>query len=119
MLAVFSYLVGECLEVFMDDFSIFGDSFDLCLRNLERTLQKCIEVNLVLSWEKSHFMVQEGIVLGHVISKKGIAVDRAKIDAISKLPLPTTVKQIRSFLGHVGFYHRFIKNFSQISKPLS
>jgi hypothetical protein len=64
-------------------------------------------------------MVQEGIVLGHVISKQGIAVDKAKIDAISKLPPPTTVKQIRSFLGHVGFYRRFIQNFSQISKPLS
>ena len=75
MLAIFSDLVGECLEVFMDDFSVFGDSFDHCLKNLERTLQKCIEVNLVLSWEKSHFMVQEGIILGHIISKKGIVVD--------------------------------------------
>ncbi|GJV75884.1 reverse transcriptase domain-containing protein, partial [Tanacetum coccineum] len=68
---------------------------------------------------KSHFMVKEGIVLGHKISKKGIEVDKAKIDVIAKLPHPTTVKGIRSFLGHVGFYHRFIKDFSKISRPMT
>ena len=72
----------------------------------------------MLSWEKSHFMVQEGIVLGHIVSKKGIEVDKAKVELISKLPPPTSVKQIRSFLGHVGFYRRFIKEFSKISRPL-
>ena len=63
-------------------------------------------------------MVQEGIVLGHIISKKGIEVDRAKVELISKLPPPTSIKQIRSFLGHIGFYRRFIKDFSKISHPL-
>ena len=64
-------------------------------------------------------MVQEGIVLGHWISSRGIEVDKEKIEAIEKLPPPSSVKGIRSFLGHAGFYRRFIKDFSQIAKPLS
>ncbi|ERN04558.1 hypothetical protein AMTR_s04509p00000770, partial [Amborella trichopoda] len=102
----------------MDDFSIYGDSFGVCLENLERVLARCEETNLVLNWEKCHFMVQEGIVLGHKVSSKGIEVDKAKLEVIEKLPAPTTVKGIRSFLGHAGFYRRFIKDFSKVSKPL-
>ncbi|GJU45625.1 reverse transcriptase domain-containing protein [Tanacetum coccineum] len=69
-------------------------------------LKRCEDTNLVLNWEKCHFMVKEGIVLGHKISKSGIEVDRAKVDVIAKLPHPTTVKGVRSFLGHAGFYRR-------------
>ncbi|KAK8670034.1 hypothetical protein V6N13_104800 [Hibiscus sabdariffa] len=118
MTAIFSDMNEDYLEIFMDDFSTFGDNFDSCLSNLEKVLTRCEESNLVLNWEKCHFMVDEGIVLGHKISSRGMEVDRAKIDVISKLPLPTTVKGIRSFLGHARFYRRFIKNFSKISKPL-
>ncbi|KAK1612107.1 hypothetical protein QYE76_035780 [Lolium multiflorum] len=80
---------------------------------------RCEETNLVLNWEKCHFMVNEGIVLGHKISERGIEVDRAKVEAIEKMPYPRDVKGIRSVLGHAGFYRRFIKDFSKISKPLT
>nr|GFC86010.1 DNA-directed DNA polymerase [Tanacetum cinerariifolium] len=69
--------------------------------------------------ENSHFMVKEGIVLGHKISKDGIEVDKAKVDVIAKLPHPTTVKGIRNFLGHAGFYGQFIKVFSKIARPMT
>ena len=119
MMAIFSDMVEKTIEIFMGDFSVMGDSFDNCLANLRAVLARCEETNLVLNWEKCHFMVQEGIVLGHRISARGIEVDRAKIEAIEKLPPPSSVKGIRSFLGHAGFYRRFIKDFSQIAKPLS
>jgi len=107
------------MEVFMDDFSIFSSSFDDCLANLSNVLKKYEEVNLVLSWKKSHFVVQEGIVLGHKVSKKGIEVDKPKIDLISNLSVPTFVKQVRSFVGHAAFYSSFIKDFSKVARPLT
>ncbi|GJQ92374.1 reverse transcriptase domain-containing protein, partial [Tanacetum coccineum] len=98
MVAIFHDMIKKTMEVFMDDFLVFGDSFSSCLSNLDMMLKRCEDTNLVLNWEKCHFMVKEGIVLGHKISKNGIEVDRAKVDVIAKLPPPTTVKGIRSFL---------------------
>ena len=79
----------------MDDITVYGGSFEECLINLETILYRCIEKNLVLNWEKCHFMVSHGIVLGHILLEKGIEVDKEKIDLISKLPPPTNVKTVR------------------------
>nr|GEW13762.1 reverse transcriptase domain-containing protein [Tanacetum cinerariifolium] len=90
MMAIFHDMIEKTMEVFMDDFS-----------------------------EKSHFMVKEGIVLSHNISKNRIEVDKVKVDVIAKLPHPTTVKGIRSFLGHAGSYRRFIQDFSKIARSMT
>nr|GEX00174.1 reverse transcriptase domain-containing protein [Tanacetum cinerariifolium] len=95
MMAIFHDMIEQTMEVFMDDFSVFGNSFSTCLTNLEKMLKRTQNL------------------------KKGIEVDKAKIEVISKLPHPTTVKGIRSFLGHAGFYRSFIKDYSKISRPMT
>nr|GEV91656.1 reverse transcriptase domain-containing protein [Tanacetum cinerariifolium] len=119
MVVIFHDMVEKSKEVFMDDFSVFRDSFSSCLSNLDKMLKRCEDTNLVLNWEKCYFMVKEGIILGHKISKSGIEVDRAKVDVIAKSPPPTTVKGIRSFLGHASFHQRFIQDFSKIARPMT
>ncbi|RVX06307.1 Retrovirus-related Pol polyprotein from transposon 17.6 [Vitis vinifera] len=89
MLSIFSDMVERIMEVFMDDITVYGGTFEECLVNLEAVLNRCIEKDLVLNWEKCHFMVRQGIVLGHIISEKGIEVDKAKVELIVKLSSPT------------------------------
>nr|GEU51233.1 reverse transcriptase domain-containing protein [Tanacetum cinerariifolium] len=92
MLAIFHDMIEESVEVFMDDFSVFGNSFDKCLNNLDKMLQRCKDAHLVLNYEKCHFMVKEEIVHGHKVSSARFEVDKAKINVILKLPSPTNIK---------------------------
>ena len=105
MIEIFSDFLGDSLEVFMDDFFVFRDDFDNCLAYLTRILEFCI--------------VGEGVVLGHLVLGKGLEVDKAKIEVIQNLPLPATLRDLQSFLGHVDFYRRFIHDFVKVSKPLT
>nr|GEY22093.1 reverse transcriptase domain-containing protein [Tanacetum cinerariifolium] len=111
MLAIFHDMVEKTMEVFMDDFSVFGNSFENCLSRLDKMLQRCEDADLCLNWEKSHFMVKEGIVLGYKISKNGIEVDKAKVDVIAKLPHPTTVKEYS-----VHFLRRLYQSFPNVEE---
>ena len=97
-------MVEDTIEVFMDDFSVVGYSFEQCFTNLSELLKRCEDCNLLLNWGKFHFMVKEDIVLGHRISEKGKEVDRSKVEVIERLSPPIYVKGVRSFLGHAGFY---------------
>ncbi|RDX86789.1 Retrovirus-related Pol polyprotein from transposon 17.6, partial [Mucuna pruriens] len=119
MISIFSEMLQDCMEVIMDNFIVYADSFDACLSHLSKVLARCTDTNLVLNFEKCHFMMIEGTVLGHLVSNKGIEVDKSKVDIINSLPNPASVWEVRSFLGHAGFYKRFIKNLSKIALPLS
>ena len=114
MMAIFSDMVEKTIEVFMDDFSMMGRSFENFLENLSYALLRCEETNLVLNWEKCHFVVMEGIVLGHRISTRGMEVNKAKIETIEKLLPLSSVKRIR-----ISGACRILKDFSKIAKPLS
>ncbi len=102
----------------MDDFTTYGQKFEEAKEKFDKVLQRCKEYNFSLNSEKCFMMMQEGVVLGHFISPKGIEVDPSKIEVIHTLVVPAKLKEVRSFLGHVGYYQHFIKDFSQITTPL-
>jgi len=104
VILIFFDLVKRCLEIFVHDFSVYGDYYEDCLTNLGKVLRKYRNNHFNLNWEKFHFMVKRGIILGHIISSEGIEVDKAKVDLIANFLLPTSMKDIRSFFRHVGFY---------------
>lgn len=118
VIRIFFDLVNDCLEIYMDDFTSYGDSFEEALTNLEKVLKRCKEKHLSLNTEKCHMMMTKGVVLGHYISSIGIRVDPAKIEVILQILVPKTQKEVRRFLGHAGYYRRFIEIFSKIATPL-
>jgi hypothetical protein len=111
-------MLNDSMEIFMDDFTPYGVSFQEALQNLEKVLKRCIQAQLSLSIEKCHMMMSEGIVPGHFISSQGIQVDPSKIQVIKDLPTPKTQIEVIIFLGHSGYYIRFIKKNSKIASPL-
>lgn len=102
----------------MDDFIVVGEYFNRCLENLVEVLKRCEDSNLVLNWEKCHFSLKMGRVLGLGISKKGVEVGKVKVEAIKKLPPPILIKYYRTFERSEGFYKNFINVFSKIVLPL-
>jgi hypothetical protein len=111
MNAIFANYIEKITEVFVDDFSVYGTSFNNCMFNLHKVLQRCEDQHFVLNWDKYHFMVTEGVVLGHRVSGRGIEVDRAKIEAIEKLPYPRDIKGIGIFLDMQVFLEYLSKTF--------
>ena len=102
----------------MDDFTPYGSNFQEALTNLGKLLVKCIEINLSLSPEKCEFLMTEGTMLGHTISRQGLQVDPNEISVIQRVSPPQEVRDVQSFLGLVGYYRRFIKDFSKLASPL-
>ena len=102
----------------MDDFIVYGNTFEEALANLEKFLKRCKEENISLSHEKCFMMFTKGIFLGHHISGDGIRVDKSKVEVISRLLVPSCQKYVRIFLGFTGYYRRFIENFTKIASPL-
>ncbi|GJU08430.1 reverse transcriptase domain-containing protein [Tanacetum coccineum] len=127
MLAIFHDMIEESVEVFMDDFSVFGNSFDTCLNNLDKMLQRCKDAHLVLNWEKCHFMVKEGIVLGHKVSRE--LVEKFQTDGITAAScrkrqwchpnfLREQRKEVQSLNGKLAGLNRFLSKSADKSLPL-
>ncbi|RVW30101.1 Retrovirus-related Pol polyprotein from transposon 17.6 [Vitis vinifera] len=117
MLSIFSDMVERIMEVFMDDITIYGGTFEECLVNLKAVLKRCIEKDLVLNWEKCHFMVHQGIVLGHIIFEKGIEVDKAKVELIAKIAIPNHCKRTKD--AKFFWDERCQKSFDQLKQFLT
>jgi hypothetical protein len=118
VIGIFSDMINDSMEIFMDDFTPYGVSFEESLQNIEKVLNRCIQFHLSLRTKKCHMMMSEGVVLGRFISSQGIQVDPSKIQVIENLPIPKTQIDVRSFLGHARYYRRFINFFSKIASPL-
>jgi hypothetical protein len=102
----------------MDEFTVYRNTYQKALDNLEKFLIRCQEMTLSLSHEKCKMLLTEGVVLGHHVSSEGIKFDPTNIEFIVRLPPPKTQKEVRSFLGHVEYYRLFIENFTKIIAPM-
>jgi hypothetical protein len=117
-LGIFSDLIDDSVEIYMDDFTPYGDSFLEGLKNLEKFLQRCIQARVSLSTGKCHMMMEEGIVQGHFLSAEGIWMDPTKKKVIHHFPTPKIPTQVRIFIGCAGYYRHFIENFAKVAHPI-
>ena len=125
--ATYQRLMEDCLAdlnlkvccIFIDDVIVFGKTYEEHLENLRLVFQRIREANLKLAPHKCEFFKRRVKYVGHVVSKEGIEIDQQKVDAVINWPKPTTPEQVRRFLGFVGYYRRFIQNFSRVSRPLT
>ena len=111
--------IGKTCYVYMDDVIVFGKSFEEHLNNLNNILQLLNNANLKVQIEKSEFLHDKIEFLGYIITSEGIKPNYKKIEAISRYPKPSNIKELRGFLGMMGYYRRFIKDFARIAKPLT
>jgi hypothetical protein len=116
---VLKELQGKVYFVYMDDIIIFSTSLQEHTSNLRLVFEKLRKCRFKIQLDKSEFLRKEVEFLGHVITPDGIKPNPKKIEAIKKFPIPKTVKDIKSFLGLLGYYRRFIKNFAKITKPFT
>ncbi|RVW58248.1 Retrovirus-related Pol polyprotein from transposon 17.6 [Vitis vinifera] len=117
MLSIFSDMVERIMEVFMDDITIYGSTFDECLVNLEAVLNRCIEKDLVLNWEKCHFMVHKGLSLGTSSPSKALKLTKQRLNSLLSCH-PNKCQRSKAIPWPCGFYRRFIKDFSKLARPL-
>jgi hypothetical protein len=118
MMIIFQEYLHRFLEIFNDDLCVYSEDEDH-LEKLEAVFQKCRDSGLCLYSDKCFMAMQKGVLLGHVIFKAGISVDQDKVSLIQTLLIPTNLGELRSFLGYIGNYRRFIKNYARLSTPLT
>lgn len=118
VLSIFVDIVNDCVEVYMDDFTVCGNTYEEAKTNLEKLRKRYIDTNLSLSHEKCYILMTKGIILRHYISSQGIQVDPKEIQIIQNLPTPSSQKDVHIFLDHSMYYRRFIQNFSNLASPL-
>lgn len=112
-------LINSICVVYMDDIIIFSTSLQEHILNLQTVFQRLREANFKIQLDKSEFLKHETAYLGHIVTSDGIKPNPDKIAAIRQFPIPTTQKEIKSFLGLIGYYRKFIPNFSKLTKPLT
>jgi hypothetical protein len=114
----FRGLIGKLIEIYQDDLTVFSKDGKTHICHLRQVLDRCREFGISLNPAKSVFGVTEGKLLGHIITKGGVKLDPERVEAIGKVPLPTTKKLLQSFLGQTNFVHRFIPNYAEMMKPI-
>lgn len=115
----FRDLVGKCIIIYMDDLTIFSKRREDHVDDLRKIFQRCRRYGISLNPKKCMFVVTEGKLLGHVISEKGISIDPERIEAISRIGLPASQRELKSFFGKINFVRKFIIGFTEIVKPLN